>query len=231
MSYVSMGCVVCHLMKIVAGHQAKFLSQVQAHVQAITSCDMLLVFSSDPRPKIACIFVNCGWLLQWCHADDALSQLLARLFKFLDLDQSVVDEQWIKLYHLYGFALRRRGDKEAAIKIFEEVVQIYQKMSRHSGRFVDALSDLAYAYQSNGQLKSATKLQEEILHFRRETLPDDHRDVLEIQQHLASSYRDNGQITEALELFVDIVGKCRHLSEQDDFLLDVQHDCESPLFR
>jgi tetratricopeptide (TPR) repeat protein len=231
MSYVSMGCVVCLLTVIVAGQQIKFLSQVQAHVEAITSCDMLLVSSSNPHEKIACIFLNCGRLLQRNLADDALLQLLTRLFKFLDLDQSVVDEQWIGLYRLYGSVLLDVGDTEAAVKISAEVVQICQKTSRYKGRHVQALSDLAYAYQSNGQFKSAIKLQQEILHIRRKNLPDDHRDVLSTLQELARSYQKNGQVTKALELLVGILGKCRHLSEQDNFLLDVQNKCESPLFR
>ncbi|KAG7423531.1 Kinesin light chain 2 [Fusarium oxysporum f. sp. raphani] len=84
---------------------------------------------------------------------------------------------------------------------------------------------LARAYQANGQIKEAVKLQEHVVAIHKKTLAESHPDRLASQHELAIAYQANGQIKEAVKLQQHVVAiHEKTLAESHPDRLASQHE-------
>jgi tetratricopeptide (TPR) repeat protein len=75
--------------------------------------------------------------------------------------------------------------------------------------------ELAGAYESNGQIKKAVALLEQVVAVDERTLAEDHPSRLASQHALAGAYESNGQIKKAVALLEQVVTiKERTLAEE-----------------
>jgi hypothetical protein len=72
--------------------------QLQPHVQALTSWEMIRMFTTSLPMKVTCVLVKCWWLLYGMRDDAKLFVLLDNLLAHLGLDRRKVEERWLSVY-------------------------------------------------------------------------------------------------------------------------------------
>ncbi|KAK3313312.1 hypothetical protein B0H66DRAFT_483025 [Apodospora peruviana] len=114
-------------------------------------------------------------------------------------------EERYELYFWVGRCLQVEGQIREAVRCFEECW-------RWSGQFAEehplrlvSQHELAGAYQSDGQIKKAVGLPEQVVAVRERTLAEEHPGRLASQYNLVMAYRADGQISQALELIKQLV--------------------------
>jgi tetratricopeptide (TPR) repeat protein len=224
-SWVSMGCIMAISMdedEYWRIHQR----ELRAHLQALTSWDMPCMFGSDPVVLVACAISRCGWRSHEMRDDMHLSMLMEKLFAYLGLSESTVDERWLDMYFL-------RARNHADCSRLKEAITLQEQLAHIRGRTLaedhpDLLASqhvLASTYQANGQIQEAISLLEKVVQIEAQTLAEDHPDRLASQHVLADAYQANGQIQEAISLLEKVIQiEAQTLAEDHPDRLTSQHE-------
>ena len=175
-SWVQMGCLMalgCEAGDVWSRHER----QLQPHIEAVVAWEAKMMFAAESAVMVARMLVNCGWILHGMRSDGRLSVLVERLFKYLQLDTVVVENQWIGLYDLMGRNLANCGKVKEAVLILHAVVTArgWTLPEDHPSRLASQ-HELAGVYRANGQVKEAVALLEQVVKIQEQTLAEDHPD-------------------------------------------------------
>jgi tetratricopeptide (TPR) repeat protein len=102
------------------------------------------------------------------------------------------------------------GRRDEALKLKEEVVALYRKVSgpEHPATLT-AMQNLAGSYDEAGRRDEALKLREQLLALKRKVNGPEHSDTIWAMHDLATSYYEAGRLDEALKLREEVLALCR----------------------
>ena len=192
--------------------------QLQSHLRALTSWEMVTMFGSEPVSMIVSILDWCGVRFETMRDDTMLSRLLQKLFEYLRIVESKVDEEWLPLYFVAGRNLQNCGRPQEAVKMLEGVLEIRvqrQKWEKNNKVRLDTQLSLTQAYKRIGQLEKAMVMLEEVVRIRRQTLAEDDQDRLTSELELAMSYVANGETERPMMMLEEVVRINKQILAED----------------
>lgn len=174
-------------------------------------------------------FVHIANALESANLDNsgAWRQYMPHALRLLTNTDGVDTEAICHLGYWVGRCLQIGGQIRQAVGILESVVEIRAAtLDQNNPARLTSQHELASAYLSDGQIKEAIELLEDVIAMRR-ALAENNPGRLASQQMLAIAYRSNGQIKEAVELLEHVVAVKTGLAENDLSRLTSQHELAS----
>jgi tetratricopeptide (TPR) repeat protein len=204
-AWISAGCVLA-LSRGLSDTRQMYEEKLRPHIQSYLSSTMQEMISYGPQVGILAIVVKCGLMLNWMGENARLESLLKDIYKTLHIRPSDPSTAYLPIWNLAGRHQLNLGHYRRAVALLEHVVKTRKKTlaNTHPSR-LESQTNLAWAYQDNGQIKEAVNLLEHVDKVWETTLAKTHPDRLTSQNNLALAYQDNGQIKEAVTLLGHVV--------------------------
>ncbi|KAF4954960.1 hypothetical protein FSARC_11989 [Fusarium sarcochroum] len=223
-SWIASGCLIALFSPNLVFWQ-KHQRQFHAHIHALLSRERSQLFSREPPAMIVRIFMSCAWQLYKMRDDERLLDLLDGILQDLNLDNMIVETQWLGIYELRGRGLIYHGRVKEAVVLMKQVVKAKEKtMAEADYSRLASQHVLSKVYQADGQIQKAIALMEHVAKVNEKILAEDDRSRLASQCGLAQVYQLDGQLQKAVTLMEHVVAiNERILAEDHHSRLASQH--------